>query len=78
MSILTRTRRIHETYESAPERRPVPAEAISRHADEAPERAACPSEAPESRRGRWAEAPDAGESRQSHHDSDFTHGRSQS
>ena len=55
------------------------ARAIARET-EAPDRGADPigREAPESGRVRIAEAPDAGEGRQAHLETEFTHGRSQS
>lgn len=56
----------------------VPAAPVARTHVEAPERAASFREAPESRSGRRAEAPDAGEGRDSSFDHDFTQGRSQS
>jgi hypothetical protein len=84
MSIVTRPKRLSEALvpSSAPEPAPTapPTTLLSGRvrAAEAPERAALPSEAPESRRGRWAEAPDAGEGRGSYLEHEFTHGRSQS
>lgn len=48
------------------------------HESEAPERAMHDREAPESRAGRYAEAPDAGEGRAGLLEHEFTHGRSQS
>jgi hypothetical protein len=45
---------------------------------EAPDRGDSKHEAPEARRGRQAEAPDAGEGRVSLIEHEFTHGRSQS
>lgn len=45
---------------------------------EAPDRGDWVREAPESETGRTAEAPDAGEGRETVLDQDFTHGRSQS
>jgi hypothetical protein len=51
---------------------------VARHAVEAPERAARPCEAPESRDGRSAEAPDSGIGRASYLEHEFTTGRSQS
>lgn len=48
------------------------------HVTEAPERGECAREAPETRAGRSAEAPDAGERRAGTLEHEFTHGRSQS
>jgi hypothetical protein len=84
VSILTRPRRLTESAvpSSACEENfePIPAVPAARHdlSAEAPERAACPREAPESRFGRKVEAPDAGLGRADHHEHEFTHGRSQS
>jgi hypothetical protein len=50
----------------------------ARHEAEAPELACRGREAPESRAGRLAEAPDAGEGRAGLLEHEFTHGRSQS
>ncbi len=50
----------------------------ARHEAEAPELARRGREAPESRAGRQAEAPDAGEGRAGLLEHEFTHGRSQS
>jgi hypothetical protein len=51
---------------------------IQHHEPEAPDRGAEAHEAPEGRLSRRMEAPDAGEGRAGHHESEFTHGRCQS
>jgi len=77
MSILTRTRRLNTTVPSR-DADPAPTASAVHHEVEAPEQAATPREAPESRRGRPVEAPDAGEGRAHYFEHEFTHGRSQS
>ena len=72
MSVLTRNRRLTDSSLTSEAAHPAPHEA------EAPERAASPCEAPESRRARRVEAPDAGEGRNSYYENEFKHGRSQS
>jgi hypothetical protein len=76
MSTLTRTRRLTSTYANSSAAAPAPPAA--RSDAEAPERAVREHEAPESRRERCAEAPDAGAGRTHACDHEFTHGRSQS
>jgi hypothetical protein len=77
MSLLTRTRKFSSPF--VPSAEPATDAVVARrHEDEAPEKAARPREAPEARRERWAEAPDAEVGRSSGHDHEFTHGRSQS
>lgn len=77
MVALTRNRRPNESYATSLATGSAPSATV-RHDTEAPERAASTCEAPESRRTRRAEAPDAGEGRNSCHEAEFTHGRSQS
>jgi hypothetical protein len=57
---------------------PVPAIPAARHEAEAPERSTHHVEAPETRAGRSAEAPEAGEGRGHYFEWEFTHGRSRS
>jgi len=82
MSIVTRPRRLSESFLPTTAVGPAPAAPTTpscRHfVAEAPERGVRPREAPESRPGRYAEAPDAGEGRASYLEHEFTHGRSQS
>jgi hypothetical protein len=83
MSVVTRPRRLNEALvpSSAPEPAPAapPTPILVRvRTPEAPEWAARHLEAPESSRGRTAEAPDAGEGRGYYIEHEFTHGRSQS
>lgn len=78
MSIVTRSRRLSETFVASSSTDDVPAVAAARHEFEAPERAAHHCEAPESRSGHPAEAPDAGDGRANFLEHEFTHGRSQS
>ena len=79
MSIVTRPKRLSEAFASpSSSEAQVPAFPAARHEAEAPEEADNRHEAPESRAGRLAEAPDAGEGRGSHLEHEFTHGRSQS
>lgn len=77
MSVLTRNRRLTDFSLTSEAAHPTPPAAAPLET-EAPERAASPCEAPESRRARRAEAPDAGEGRNSYHENEFKHGRSQS
>ena len=78
MSIVTRPRRLSETFVPSSPAVDDTATPAARHEFEAPERAASRREAPESRTGRPAEAPDAGDGRASYLEHEFTHGRSQS
>lgn len=78
MSVLTRTRRINASCDTSNLTDSVPAVPAARREAEAPERAACPREAPESRPGRATEAPDAGVGHPHFTDTEFTRGRSQS
>jgi len=78
MSVVTRTRRLTERYVPSPSAETVPAVPAARHEAEAPERAACPREAPDGHPGHPAEAPDAGLGRSAYLEHEFTHGRSQS
>ncbi|MCA1684786.1 MAG: hypothetical protein LC745_02130 [Planctomycetia bacterium] len=78
MSIVTRPRRLNETFVPNSFGDDVPANPAARHCFEAPERAASRREAPESRTDCSAEAPDAGDGRASYLEHEFTHGRSQS
>ncbi len=80
MSIVTRPRRLSESLEpSCPSgAESLPAVPAARAVVEAPERGTDHREAPESRAGCRAEAPDAGEGRASYLEHEFTQGRSQS
>jgi hypothetical protein len=80
VSIVARQKRVNEPYVTSPTVADAPAHAAARHEPEAPERAVCHREAPESHPGRSTEAPDAGEGRaySSYPEHEFTHGRSQS
>ncbi len=78
MSIVTRPKRVSESFITSTQifdAEPAPG---SRQEFEAPEQATCHREAPESRTASHAEAPDAGEGRSNDFDHEFTHGRSQS
>ena len=73
MNVLIHPKTHHEVAESTiPEFHP------HRHDSEAPDRGLEVVEAPESRRGRSEEAPDAGEGRAALIEFEYTHGRSQS
>jgi len=77
MSVAVRTKRPNPTTPvSLPKATAVPER--SHPEAEAPEQGAIEREAPESTRGRWAEAGDCGEGRASYLEHEFTHGRSQS
>jgi len=79
MSIVTRSRNLSEALAppcDSPES--LPANPAARHEEECPERAACPREAPESRKAGQTEAPDAGDGRANYLEHEFTSGRSQS
>ena len=82
MSIVTRIKNLSESFARSSASKPSSGVLMhsSRHepVEEALERAAQSYEAPESRRGRPAEAPDAGGGRASYHEYEFTQGRSQS
>ena len=75
MSIAFRTKGLIDFAAKSPTQTEVPNHSVE---TEAPELAVTLSEAPESRHGRHAEAPDAGEGRRHYFEQDFTHGRSQS
>lgn len=81
MSIMTRSKRLGEM---APAAMPTSAPAsptrylLSKQAGEAPEGSTADREAPESSRGRRAEAPDSGDGRARCLEQEFTRGRSQS
>jgi hypothetical protein len=84
MSIATRRSPKRQTGSFAPSPfyddpfEPVPAIPAARREAEAPERAADHVEAPETRAGRSAEAPEAGKGRGHYLEWEFTHGRSRS
>ncbi len=82
MSLATRPKRPSETFLPSPDLESAPVTPPTRTrrilVAEAPERGTCREEAPESRRGRPVEGPDAGEGRASYLEHEFTHGRSQS
>ena len=84
MSIVTRPRTMNESFARSSASNPKPSPDVLLHSchhepvAEAPEWAAQTLEAPESRRGRSAEAPDAGVRRAASFDNEFTQGRSRS
>lgn len=78
MSIAIRTKRLNPSSLKSTSNPIVPAAIKVRSESEAPERAAYHHEAPESRPGHPAEAPDSGVGRHGYLEHEFTHGRSQS
>lgn len=78
MTLLLRTRRSFESIDSLYTSEMSSPASTTRCEVEAPEHAASPKEAPESRQRRDAEAPDAGDGRIAYYEGEYTHGRSKS
>lgn len=79
MSVAIRTKRLINPSSTKSASSPLTMPSVpTMNVAEAPEREQVAREAPETRPGRCAEAPDAGEGRSSYSEHEFTHGRSQS
>ena len=77
MAVITKSDRTQTPKDTSDALAEVPGRPLQ-HDAEAPDRGDLGHEAPEERRGRSAEAPDAGEGRANCLEHEFTHGRSQS